>query len=167
MVLKTKVPFREFVRLVFGLVYQRFILKLLVAVALAIVLWIVFYYMGMFHLPKPIIYQYLTLALIVVAQPIVIYTTTHSIYYSSNHLRETVETEITKRRITIDGESFYMELNWDKIFRVVETKNWFLIYQNKLSAVIIPKKRFHKTDILELRQILKSIENVPVKLLTS
>ena len=165
MKLKTKITFNEFVKLLYTLAYQRPILKLLVGVAVAILLWIVFYYLGIFHLPRPVIYQYITLVLIVVGQPAVLYVTIHNIYYSSNHLRETAEIELAKKKLTIAGESFYMELKWDRIFKVVEKKNWFLIYQNKLSAIIIPKKNLSKKDILELREIFTELEKIPVELL--
>lgn len=165
MKLKTKITFKEYVKLLYSLAYHRLILKLLVGVGAAMLLWIIFYYLGIFNLPKPVIYQYITLAFILVVQPIVLYTTFHSIYYSSYHLRETVEIEITKTKLTMDGESFYLETKWDKIFKVVEKENWFLIYQNKLSAIIIPKKKISKSDIIELREIFEELKKVPVELL--
>ncbi len=165
MKVKIKVTFRQYLRLLFILTYQRPIMKVLLGVAGLLILWIVFYYLDFFHLPEPIIYQYLTLALIVIAQPIVIYTTIHSIYYSSYHLRETVEMEIMEKEIKIVGESFYLVVKWHRNFKIVETSKWFLIYQNKLSAIIIPKKDLLEIDIEAFREILKNVVKVPVELI--
>ncbi len=165
MKIKTKITFTEFVKLLYSLAYQRPLLKLLVGVAAAIVLWISFFYLGLLNLPEPVIYQYITLALIVVVQPLIIYSTSHSIYYSSNHLRETVEMELTPKELIMTGKSFYMELQWDKIFKIVEKEHWFLIYQNKLSAIIIPKHSMRKTEISDLREFFSDLPKVPVELL--
>jgi len=104
------------------------------------------------------------LLLIVVVQPIVIYMTIRRNYMSSNHLRETLEIEITQKEVKIVGESFYLEIKWNKIFKVIEKQNWFLIYQNNLSAILIPKKDLHENGTVHLRKILSGLEDVPVGL---
>jgi hypothetical protein len=35
--------------------------------------------------------------------------------------------EILPNEIKVNGESFYMEVKWEKIFKIVEKQNWFLI----------------------------------------
>lgn len=167
MKVKTKVTFREYIKLLYSLAYERAIMKLLVCVAILILLWIIFYYAGVFSLPKPIIYQYITLLLIAVVQPTVIYITIRRNYNSSNHLRETLQMEITKKEIKIEGESFYLEVKWQKMFKIVEKPNWFLLYQNNLSAIIIPKNDLPANGINNFREILKGVENVPVDLIDS
>jgi hypothetical protein len=114
--------------------------------------------------PEPKIYQYLTLVLITVVQPSVIYFTIKRNYYSSNHLGEPLEIQLTQHEIKMHGESFYTEIAWKKIFKIDELTNWFLIYQNSLSAIIIPKSSFHNTQLQEFKKILRGINNVPVHL---
>lgn len=166
MKVKTKVTFKEYVKLLYGLTYQRPVMKLLVGVAILIILYIIFYFLNILNLPEPVVYQYITLAFITIVQPIVIYTTIHRVYYSSNHICEPLEMEILPKEIKIQGESFYMEVKWDKMFKIVEKSNWFLIYQNSLSAIIIPKNDLQESDIREFKEILKSV-TVPVKLMDS
>jgi hypothetical protein len=79
-------------------------------------------------------------------------------------LRETLEMELTQKEIKITGESFYMEILWDRMFKIVEEPNWFLIYQNNLSAIIIPKKDMQNGEINSFRKMLRGIKNVPVDL---
>ena len=167
MKIKTKVTFKEYVKLLYNLAYERLIMKFLICVAIVILLWIIFYYLNFFNLPKPIIYQYITLILIGVIQPIAIYITISRNYNSSNHLRETLEMEITPKEIKIEGESFYLEIKWHKMFKVIEKLNWFLIYQNNLSAIIISKKDLTTDDINKFRKIFKDMVNVPIQLLDS
>lgn len=165
MTIKTKVHFKEYVKLIYALAYEKTILRLLLGVAGLILLWIIFYYLNIFDLPKPLIYQYVTLVLITIVQPIGIYLTIRRNYKSSNQLCEALEIETTPKDIRIKGESYYMEVDWEKLFRIVEKPNWFLLYQNNLSAIIISKKDMDESDITDFRKILKNINDVPLELL--
>jgi hypothetical protein len=139
-------------------------MKVIVCVALAMLTWIIGYYSNILPLPEPTFYQYTTLFLITIAQPLVIYSTIWKNYHSSSHLKEPTEIELTPKEIKITGESFYTVLLWPKIYKVVELKNWFLIYQNNLSAVIIPKKSFLTGEIEKFRQMLRSIPGLDIQL---
>ena len=165
MIIKTKIRFKEYVKLLYSLAYERTMLRLLVLVALLLLLWILFYNFDVFNLPKPIIYQYITLSLIAIAQPAIIFITIWRNYYSSNQLRETLEIELANEMIKINGESYYMEIEWEKLFKIVEKPNWFLMYQNNLSAIIIPKKDMDENDIVNFRRLLSGSKVVPVELL--
>ena len=58
-----------------------------------------------------------------------------------------------------------MEIEWEKLFKIVEKPNWFLMYQNNLSAIIIPKKDMDENDIVNFRRLLSGLKVVPVELL--
>lgn len=158
--LKVKVTIRQYLKILFILAYTKPIMIFLVCFAFLLVLWITFYHLGILNLPEPLIYQYIALLLIVVIQPTVIFTTIIRNYYSSNHLRETLEMNLTEEEIKIRGESFYMEILWSKIYKIVEKKRWFLIYQNNLSAILIPKKELSPEQIKEIKEILKPVKTV-------
>jgi hypothetical protein len=142
-------------------------MKLIVGVALLVIIWIAGYYSKILPIPRPEIYQYITLFLIVIIQPLVIFLTIRRNYYSSNHLRETLEMELTPSEIKVTGQSFYLEIKWKKMFKIVETRQYFLAYQNNLSAIILPKKDFGSGGVTRFREILKKVERVEVKLLNS
>ena len=120
MKIKTKVYFKEYARLLYSLAYEKTILRLLLLVAFLILLWIIFFNLNVFDLPKPLIYQYVTLILIAVVQP---------------------------------------------LFKIVEKRKWFLLYQNNLSAILIPKKDMTALDINNFKKILKGVKEVPIELL--
>jgi hypothetical protein len=137
---------------------------LILFIGLAMIIWIGSYYLHIFSFPKPSVYQYITLVLITVVQPLVIFNLISRNYRSSNYLTEPLEVKILRDGIKMRGESFFTEINWDKIYKIVEYKNWFLIYQNTLSAIIIPKNVFDDNQLDQFTNILKSIKNVPVHL---
>ncbi|WP_081411704.1 YcxB family protein [Chryseobacterium gregarium] len=160
MKLKAKVTIRQYLKILFSLTYSKPIMIFLVCFVLLLVLWIALYHLNILNLPEPVIYQYITLLLIAVIQPTVIFTTILRNYYSSNHLRETLDMNLTENEIKIRGESFYMEILWSKIYKVVEKKNWFLIYQNNLSAILIPKRNLSPEQIKQIQEILASVKTI-------
>ncbi len=68
--------------------------------------------------------------------------------------------ELAGEEIKIRGESFYMEILWSKIYKIVEKKKWFLIYQNNLSAILIPKKELSPKQIQQIQEILGSVKTI-------
>jgi hypothetical protein len=165
MKIKTKISFKQYRKLLFSIAYKKPLMKVILGIGCIMLIWILSYHLHFLELPKPQIYQYITLILISVVQPTVIYWTIKRNYDSSNHLREELEIELTRNEIKILGESFYTEITWKKIFKIDEKTNWFLIYQNNLSAIIIPKKDFRKPQLEEFKQIVKAITGVPVHLI--
>ena len=160
MKLKAKVTIRQYLKLLFSLAYSKPVMIFLICFALLLVLWITLFHLGILNLPEPVIYQYITLLLIAVIQPTVILTTIIRNYYSSNHLRETLDIDLSDDKIKIKGESFYMEILWTKIYKLAEKKNWFLIYQNNLSAILIPKKDLTSHQIKQIQEILGSVTTI-------
>ncbi len=164
MIIKTKISFKEYCKLLFTLIYKRGILKIILGVAFAMLLWILGFYFHFLSVPKPEIYQYITLSLILIVQPLVIYGLIKRNYISSNFLAEHLNIEITRNEMKIRGDSFYTELIWKNIFKIKEEKNYLLIYQNTLSAIIISKKQLTTTEWQELKSILKGIPDVAIHL---
>ncbi|MES1249082.1 MAG: YcxB family protein, partial [Chitinophaga rupis] len=148
--------------LLFGLAYRKPVMKILICVAAAMVVWISGYYLHYLPVPRPEIYQWITLTLITVVQPAMIWWTIKRNYDSSNHLGEKLEIEMTPEEIKIRGESFYTVIAWKKIFKIEELADWFLIYQNNLSAIIIPKKDFSSRQLQEFKSFLDKGPGVPV-----
>jgi hypothetical protein len=161
--IKMQLSFKEYAKLLLTLTYRKPVMILLITAVIILLVWIVCYHAGISHLPEPTIYQYFTLFLICLVQPIVIYSTIWKNYHSSNLLKEQLEITFTETQIKIRDESFYAEYDWQKIYRVYELKNWYLIYQNNLSAITIPKKAFEHNE-WSFISLLKSIPNISINL---
>jgi len=114
MVIKTKISFKEYVKLLYRLTYKKPVLIFLVCVACVMLIWILGYQFKFLPVPKPAYYQYMTLIIIAFIQPLVIYSTIWKNYHSGSHLKEQLEIEFTLKDIKVKGESFYTELSWQK-----------------------------------------------------
>lgn len=157
MKLKADVTFRQYLKLLFSLAYEKPVMRVLLALAGLVILWIVFHWLNLLNLPKPEIYQYITLLLILVIQPLGIFYMIRRNYYSSNLLKESLQMELSDNDVKITGETFYMEILWSKVYRVDERDKWFLIYLNNLSAILISKRELSDEKIDHIRNILKAV----------
>lgn len=164
MTIKTRISKKEYVKLLYGLTYKKPMILFILCIAAAVLLWIIGYYTHMLPVPKPTFYQYVTLMIITVIQPFTIYKTILKNYNTSSHLKEELKIECTTECIKVKGESFYTEFTWAKMYKVVELKDWFVIYQNNLSANLIPKKSFLPHQVNEFKQMLKSIPDLRLQL---
>ena len=139
-------------------------MRLLLLIDFGTMIWIIGYYTEILPVPKPTYYQFLTIALITLVQPVFIFITIRKNYKSSCHLKDALQIEFTQTVIIVNGPSYHTEIGWAKMFEIVELKHWFMMYQNNLSAIIIPKKSFSPEQENELKVLLKGLKDVPVKL---
>lgn len=86
-------------------------------------------------------------------------------FTSRNRITEKLIYKINIETIEIKGETFETKLNWEKIHKVKETKNWFLIYTSKNIANILPKRTIDKDSIIHLKSLLKRVPNLKLKLI--
>jgi hypothetical protein len=64
---------------------------------------------------------------------------------------------LTKDFFIQEGQSFKIENLWKECFQIKETKDWFLIYLNKNSALPIIKENLKDNQYNELKQLFNSI----------
>lgn len=97
--------------------------------------------------------------------PFSVYRNSKKNYHSKGaRFTEKMLFTIDDQWINTKGESFETNRNWEKILRVKETKNWFLIYENKMNAHIINKRCLTEDKINGLRILIKSIPGLNAKL---
>ena len=94
--------------------------------------------------------------------PITIYLSAKKNFSTNGRLKEKIVYEFTDEKIKIIGESFNSEMTWGKTYKIVELKNWILIYQNKLDANVIPKESF-ESNLDDFKEIVKT-KNIKQKL---
>lgn len=99
--------------------------------------------------------------LIAVAYPIFllffIYSQTKKIL-SNEKLKENISIEFNTEYMEDKGESFHMRYFWKDILKIVEKRNWFLIYVNKDNAKVIRKADLKENQYQELKNIFNSLD---------
>lgn len=99
---------------------------------------------------------------IIVVIPLSIYFNARKNFSTHGLIKEKIIYEFTDDKICHTGETFHYEMDWTKIYKIVEMKNWILIFQNRQIANTIPKESFGE-NLMEFRNLVKS-KNIKAKL---
>jgi len=100
-----------------------------------------------------------------VVQPLMVIRTIRRTYRSSSYLQEPLSIVFDRSKIRMTGVSFYMELIWSETHKVVELDDWFMIYQNTISAIIAPKRSFAPGKADEFKRMLRFMPGLNLHLL--
>jgi len=119
----------------------------------------ILYFLG-FNIPvsEP---PYLPLVLgsfLVLGFPILIYFNVKRDFYSNKSLREEISYEFGEKGFRQTGETFSAEVNWNSVFKIVELRNWILIYQSKMLMCPIHKESFDTDQLKDFKALTKNIK---------
>lgn len=162
MIIETKIDFKKYIKLMYILTYRRKLMIYTSILGFLLLIISIFYFFGIIEMTEFPWIPILTGIVINIVMPISVYYTSRKAYFTNARLQEKIVYEITQDLIIITGESFNSQMTWDKTYKVLELKEWFLIYHNKLSANIISKERIGN-QAQELREIIKR-QNIKYKL---
>lgn len=104
-------------------------------------------------------------AVLVFIVPVIIRSSAGRIYDSSIVLTERVIYEIDDNGVNVTGESFTIELDWNRVRQVTEHPDFFLIWENAQMARGLPKRDFKANEITEFREVVRSQPELKHKML--
>jgi len=158
----TKIPEEDYLKLLFRQFYKKPVFIVLLIIGFIQLLLSLLHFTNIFN-EQP--YTNLLIGfLIIVIIPILIYRNAIKNYKSNRRLNETIIYEFDLEQIRIKGESFKSEMDWKKIHKLKETKDFILIYHNKTVANIILKKDFKNNDLLRFKEMVKNMSFLETKL---
>nr|WP_314498165.1 YcxB family protein [uncultured Chryseobacterium sp.] len=75
-------------------------------------------------------------------------------FYSNAKIQEEIIYIFSDEKVQTKGETFEEDFTWATVYKIKETKDWFLIYQSKFTMNMVMKKNFTINQNAELRQII-------------
>jgi hypothetical protein len=87
--------------------------------------------------------------------PLMIFTNIRKIFNSNERLREKIIYEFTEEKMKLTGQTFTVEMTWEKTYKIVEFGEWILIYQNRVVANPIAKESFG-SHLEEFKKLIQS-----------
>lgn len=155
MKIETKIELKDYIKLMYILTYRRRGMIITNIMGLLLFTFTIMYFAGIIESVEfpwmPVAFSFV----IVIVVPTSVYFSAKKNYKTHSRLQEKIIYEIDEETIIITGESFSSEMTWNKTYKVVELKDWFLFYQNKIVANIIPKHSIGE-DRFKLRMIVKN-----------
>ncbi|AWA30476.1 hypothetical protein HYN48_10470 [Flavobacterium magnum] len=96
--------------------------------------------------------------------PVMLYIKSTRNFASNKRIQQPVIYEFTADKMFSKGERFNSELAMDSLYRIEETRDWFLVYQSKQVANLIPKREMTDADLSDLRRIFRTVPGLKLKL---
>lgn len=96
----------------------------------------------------------LVVLLIIIWTPIKTRQKIKNDFESNKSLQEEITYQFSNEKIEITGETFHSEVSWTTVFKVIELKDWFMIYQGNNAVNLVPKKNFTQQQKHELRNLI-------------
>ena len=90
-----------------------------------------------------------------VFMPVSVYTSSKKSYRSNLRIQEPMEYTFTADKIIVTGSSFNSERDWNQVFKIIELKRYFLIYENNMIFNMIPKSALSSEEIRGIREALR------------
>jgi len=84
--------------------------------------------------------------------------------YNGSKIHEKIIYRIDEKRFDVQGESFNTTTEWEKMYKVQELNEWFLVFPSKIYFNALPKKDFQFGDIENFRDQLKGMSWLKLKL---
>jgi len=139
--IESKLIFKDYLKLMYVLTYRKPVIIIITIIGILSLIMSLLYFGGIKMPYKSPPYSQLFFGIVIVFLfPVLIYISAKRMFASSARLQERITYEFTDEIIRVTGESFKSEMDWMKIYKIVELKSWFLIYQNKRAANLIAKE---------------------------
>jgi hypothetical protein len=153
MIIESKLSERDLVNASFVLLYSKIYTKITTAIfslfLFAAILVAIF---------RPVYSSFQELfipVLLLIIRPATTYYTVRRNFSSNKRSGELIAYHFGEDYLSMKGESFTIELSWDKIYKVTQSKNWVFIWQNERFANVLPKRDIWEEQIDQLKEILQ------------
>jgi hypothetical protein len=147
---KTKIAEKDFILVNYQLLWMKPIIKVLIAFSSFLIAYEVYYTIQYpdFYDRNMILYIGLIVFWIVM-----IWWVARRNYRTNKRIQENLTYTIEADKLMIAGESFKVELSWDKVFRVIKTKKWVLVFQSRQSANLISRNECSEEVMNKLKSV--------------
>lgn len=111
------------------------------------------YYLSNHGLLFPLLASFLVIIFI----PLLIVYQAKNAYKTSRVFHEHISYAIGNDSLRMKGESFESEIKWSHFYKIKETRNFFMLYQGKLTAQLLDKKVMDANNVDEFRIFIQSL----------
>ena len=152
MTVKSQLSEKEFIQVSLLLMYSKSATRTISIVAFVFLMVAVSGFIANAHKANPL--SLLVPLAMLTALPLSIYFSARKAYRNIHQLREVVIYSIDKNGLVVKGETYSVTYQWSEIYKVSQTKNWILIWQDKQRALPIAAKDVWGGQVAELKDIL-------------
>ena len=150
-------------RLMASLLYKSPVVLVLMASGLIFAVLGVLSYAELVHTKLPP-YLHVALAMyLLVFMPLLSLRRVRSNFRANKRIQEQITYDIDGVQMKMTGETFNSEAHWSSIHKIIESKDFFLVYPGKTFANLIPKNNLSESGVSELREILRNVDGAGIR----
>ncbi|MDX1943482.1 MAG: YcxB family protein [Saprospiraceae bacterium] len=159
------VRFQDYLRLMYQVAYRRWtyvIITILGAIQIPLIA-MMFIIPGSYN-PNQLMSSFL-LIVFAFMMPLLLYFRSRAFYFGNVSFQQEIKATFSKDLIEFSGLKRNASLSWDRIQKVVETRDWLVFYQTKYFFNFMPKSAFTSpSDLDKLRKIVHSKPHINARL---
>jgi len=154
-----KMTGRDYVNLMYIMTYRKPVIIIATGIGALMIAVCIVYIAGLrlingYQPPYP---QLFIGAMALVFIPLSLYFSAKRNYKANLRIQEPIEYDFTNDKLFLAGSSFKAEREWAKTYKILELKNYFLIYENNLIFNPIPKTTMTPAEISGIREVLRNV----------
>ena len=158
MIIETQITYSIYRKVMYYMNYCRPVMLIILLCSLLLLVLSAVQLLGILPVTDLTYYQLFIGILYIGYTPIRIARAIHKNYYSNLRLQEKLQFEFTPEKIVTKGESFMTEMNWDKLNKIVEITDCFLLFADHKQAHFVPKEHFSPAQLEEFRTMVRNTE---------
>jgi hypothetical protein len=163
MKIETQFSLKEYQKLTLILTYRRPAMIIICLMGTFMVISALYLIIVAENLATSIVPQFLLGIFFLIGLPFFILYGASKNYKTHGKIQGKVVYDFTEEKISIAGESFNSEMNWNSLYKIVELKEWIILYHNRQAANFIPKTGIGE-NLTELRNLIQSKKDLRSKL---
>lgn len=159
------ISFQDYLRLMFQVAYRRWtyiVITLLGAIQIPLIA--IMFIIPELYNPDQLMSAFL-LIVFAFMMPLFLYFRTRTYYFGNISFQQEIKATFSKDNIEFSGLKRNANLSWDRIQKVIETKDWLVFFQTRYFFNFAPKKAFKApSDLDKLRKIIRSKPHIKARL---
>lgn len=155
MIIETRLDFKMYLKLMYILTYRKPIMIFLTIVGFTMLFFSILYLIGFNTLYENTPYFQIIFGFVIMMYlPFSIYLSSKRNFSTHKNLQEKIIYDFNDDKIKLIGETFNSEMDWMNVYKIIELKDWFLIYHNRQVANFVPKDSFG-SNLNEFKDLVK------------
>ena len=156
--IECKIHFKDYLKLQYVITYRNFWVLFITAMGLLMLVCAALEITGQLPVPdNGNLYIQIFFGIYVLLLPALVYWKSKKNFKSNKLIQEDIIYELSPDKFAVSTPYSNSEIPWEKIYKIKELKDWFLIYHSNKIAHLIPKKCMTAAEIAEAKYLFKQL----------
>jgi c-di-AMP phosphodiesterase-like protein len=150
-----QISYKDYRNTLLELTYKKPIIRVFtIILGLVMFLLVVMFISGMLNDIFPLLF----LVFFAIFYPFLLVRSAKKLYLQNKLFHEKLTYHLDNEKVTIISETINSTYNWCRLFKIKETRTFFLLYHDSIVANFLDKKMFSDEEIVEFCKFINSLD---------